>query len=185
MTDNNLPIPFWTEPTDVISGPDTGRTIQAIGQLFAWPAMQSLVRLNPNARSDRSYFATESSIFRAMQTDSAEKWEKRVNEFEARFPDWMISFGHDCWVITGILWELDELRLLWDQQLVTSDAVREIFAGMCMKWTASHSELTLEDGNRFDYWDLEMASLIHCWVAIKSFDPWVNATLVELLTEQG
>lgn len=158
-------------------------SIISIGQLFSWPAMKALVRLNPHAKTDRLYFASTSILGIVSQVDSQEKWEKRVKDFDTRFPNWIVCFWTDCSTIAGILENLNQLRLLWDNQLITSEAFRYIFAEMSENWKTNHRELTIDDGEKLDFWELEMMWMIREWIAVKSFSDELNERLLGLLND--
>jgi len=115
------------------------------------------------------------------RVSSQEEWAKKVADFHNRFPDGMISFWTDCSTIEGVLESLNQLRLLWDNQLITSEAFRVIFAEMSENGKTNYTELTMEDGERLDYGELEMRALIQTWIAFRWWSDEMNAKLVWLL----
>jgi hypothetical protein len=143
--------------------------------------MQALVRLNPNAKTDRTYFATTWIIGAVIGVDSQEEWEAKVESFNIRFPNWVISLWTDCSIVAEVAQNLDDLRLLWDNQLITTEAFRHIFAEMCEMWKTNHTELTMEDWKRLDFWEIEMMWMIQAWMAVKWWNNDINAKLRGLL----
>jgi len=181
MAWENLPTLWWSllpEQWDIV---DTSNSIQFIGQLFSWPAMQSLIRLSPYAVPKSWYMSWIGIMWEVVKTTSEEEWKKRVDDFNRRYPNGMISFGTDCSNIQEVIEDIDQLRLLWDNQLITSEAFRYIFAEMSDNEKTNHTELIPEDGKRMDFGELEMQSLIACGIAVRWFNDEMNAKIRALM----
>jgi hypothetical protein len=182
MSNWNLPTTSWDSLPEISDSWEVGNSIVAIGQLFSWPAMQALVRLNPNAQTKSWYFVSTSVLWMASQVDSQEKWEAKVEDFNTRFPNWVITFWTDCSIVAWVVQNLDDLRLLWDNQLITTEAFRQIFAEISELWKTNHRELTMEDWKRLDFWEIEMMWMIQAWIAVNCFNDETRTKLLELLT---
>lgn len=181
MTNSSLPMIAPSLLPEGTEAPSHEDSILFIGQLFSWPVMQSLVRLNPNARSDRLYHSWTNPLTEVWKVASLEAWRKKIENFKRRAPNGLISFGTDCSKVQEVLQNLGQLRLLWDNQLITSEAFRVIFAEMCENWKTSHKELTLEDGQRLDYNELQMQFMIQSWIAVRWLTDEMNEKLRWLL----
>ncbi len=181
MTNSSLPIIAPSLLPEGTEAPSHEDSILFIGQLFSWPVMQSLIRLNPNARSDRLYHSWTNPLTEVWKVASLEDWEEKIVNFQRRAPNWLVSFGTDCSKVQEVLQSLDQLRLLWDNQLITTEAFRVIFAEMCENWKTSHKELTLDDGERLDYDELQMQFMIQYWIAVQWFTNEMRERLTRLL----
>lgn len=179
----NVPLLEWSLLPDTDVSVDRTDAIVFIGKLFSGPAMQALVRLNPNGRISREYYASFNILDVAWKHDSVDVWGRKVDSFHARYPDGMISFGHDCRIVAEILEDIDQLRILWDQQLISSEAFREIFTLMIQANKTHHKNLMLSDAPRFSFDETQMKGMMAMGIAFRWWGSMTLDRVIEVLED--
>jgi len=178
----NTPAPSPDDTTH----PNVRPEISDRGLLFGLPASASFMRLHPETHQKSIYYSGIWIIdLSRWIEDNPQAREDMIEDTERRNPNGVISLASDCAIVAQVLENIHELRYLSDQHMIGTMAFECIYANMAELWKISHSDLTLDDAERFDYTPQQMENMIQVWIPIQAFTPEINAWIADLLKERS
>lgn len=174
----NVPTPSPDDATH----PNVRPEISGTGLLLTWPASASFMRLHPETHQRSEYYSGIwiINLSRGME-DNPQAREDMIKDTERRNPNGIISLASDCAIVAQVLENIHELRYLSDQHMIGTMAFERIYANMTQLWKVSHSELTLEDAQRFDYTPQQMEHMIKLWMPLQTFTPEIREWVADVL----
>lgn len=168
---------IWLDEKN-ISNPDA---IFLIAKLMNTDIMQSLVMLSPHMRHESSYWSSGNITNISTRYTLEEWWEhcEKSQEFYA-LPH-VRSFWKDIKVVGDALNTIDELRILWETNMIHNIAVIELFAHMLGQWKVALTDLVIEDGAMFWYTEFQMQCFMRSGMAVQAFSPEMKDKILDKL----
>lgn len=143
-----------------------------LSRLFWTSEMQSLIRLW-NCKNSSSYFS--STPLMSIWDQQKELFIEHLNLVKIRFSNWIEGWRwSDLKIISGLLNNMEELRSLFINWLLTTDSVRDLYAIMFQNWKVSIKDLKPEDEVIFWLNNFQMNTFIWLWSPVFSFSDIIN-----------